>query len=109
MCYYEHEKAKPKEGCVKVHGLKFAQVIILMIRIPHVFVPNLKYINRKVARLIIVHPRSVQYIQHDPDHAQLSIKYTSGEEVNISDSANPAYVKKMFDDLVYHIKDCSMD
>jgi hypothetical protein len=80
-----------------------------MIRIPHVFIPKLKCVNRKVDRLIIVHPRSVQYVQHDPELAELSIKYTSGEEMSIKDRENPAYIKKVFEDLVYHIKDCAMN
>jgi hypothetical protein len=80
-----------------------------MIRVPYVFIPKLKYVNRKVDRLIIVHPRSVQYVQHDPELAELSIKYVSGEEMSIKDRENPAYIKKTFEDLVYHIKDCAMD
>ena len=75
--------------------------------LPHVFIPALKTYGRKVNRLIVTHPRSLQYVQHDPAHAELTIKYVSGEQMFIRDAENPEYVKKLFEDLVYQIKDYS--
>lgn len=82
-----------------------------MIRIPNVFIPKLLVTpkNRTVQRLIIAHPKSVQYIQHDHEAAELSIKYVTGEEVIVRDKEDPAYIKNMFDGLVYQIKDMASD
>jgi hypothetical protein len=79
-----------------------------MIRIPHVYVANVKtYANKRVNRLIIAHPKSIQYIQHDPDCAEMRIRYISGDELTMSTPESPEVVKKAFEDLVYQIKDCS--
>ena len=80
-----------------------------MIRIPHLFVPNLKLLplGKKVDRLVIAHPRSVQYVQYDPVNHEVVIRYTSGQEMSIRDDENPKNARKMFDDLVYQIKDTS--
>jgi hypothetical protein len=80
-----------------------------MIRIPHVYIPNLllRFQNKKVNRLVVVHPRTVQYVQHDPESTELRIRYISGDEICISDHENPENTKKMFDNLVYQIKDVS--
>ena len=80
-----------------------------MIRIPHVFIPKLfaPHKNHNVKRLIVAHPKSVQYVQHDPEAAELCIKYVTGEEMVVRDKADPAYVQKLFDDLVFQIKDTS--
>ena len=80
-----------------------------MIRIPHVLVPKVFVHpkNRCVQRLIVAHPKSIQYVQHDHEAAELSIRYITGEEVVVRDKEDPAYIKKMFDGLVYQIKDAS--
>jgi hypothetical protein len=80
-----------------------------MIRIPHLLIPSLvtRPNKRIVSRLVIVHPKSVQYVQHDPSLAELRIKYVSGEEQALEDRENPDAIKKMFDQLVYQIKDTS--
>jgi hypothetical protein len=80
-----------------------------MIRIPHVLVHNLLLTpkNRKVQRLIVAHPKSVQYIEHDHEAAELSIKYVTGEKMIIRDKEDPEYIKKMFDGLVVQINDAS--
>lgn len=78
-----------------------------MIRVPHVFVQNLKYNGRSVNRLIVAHPRAVQYIQHYPDRAELKIRYISGEEMGIFDREKPETIRNLFEHLVYQVKDCS--
>ena len=80
-----------------------------MIRIPHVYIPNLllRFQNKRVNRLVVVHPRTVQYVQHDPDSTELCIRYITGEEICISGKETPENTKKMFDNLVYQIKDVS--
>jgi len=80
-----------------------------MIRIPNVFINKLFLTpkNRNVQRLIVAHPKSVQYIQHDPGAAELCIRYTTGTETIIKDTEDPAYIKKVFDDLVFQIKDAA--
>jgi hypothetical protein len=80
-----------------------------MIRIPNIFINKLLITpkNRNVQRLIVAHPKSVQYIQHDPVAAELCIRYTTGAETIIKDLDDPAYIKKAFDDLVYQIKDAA--
>ena len=65
------------------------------------------YANKHVNRLIVAHPKSIQYIQHDPDGAEMRIRYVSGDELTMSTPENPEVVKKAFEDLVYQIKDCS--
>jgi hypothetical protein len=54
---------------------------------------------------VIVHPKSVQFVQHDPTDSELRIRYVSGEEMSISDREDPEKIKKMFDGLVFQIKD----
>jgi len=77
-----------------------------MIRIPHIYIPNLKSLTgRSVNRLIIAHPRSVQYIEHDPKDASLTIRYVSGDEMFLTDHADPKNIQDMFDRLVYQVKD----
>ncbi len=79
-----------------------------MIRIPHVYMPNVKtYTNKKVQRLVVAHPKSIQYIQHDPEGAEMRIRYVSGEELIMNNPENPESVKNAFENLVYQIKDCS--
>jgi hypothetical protein len=76
-----------------------------MIRIPHVYIPKLllRNQNKTVSRLVVVHPRSVQYVQHDPDKSEVRIRYVSGDEMAFEDSNS----KEIFDKLVYQIKDAS--
>ena len=78
-----------------------------MIRIPHILIPKLTVspLKKTVSRLVIVHPKSVQFVQHDPTASELIIRYVSGEEMSISDTENPDKIKKMFDGLVFQIKD----
>ena len=78
-----------------------------MIRIPHILIPKLTVnpLKKTVSRLVIVHPKSVQFVQHDPTASELIIRYVSGEEMSISDTENPEKIKKMFDGLVFQIKD----
>ena len=78
-----------------------------MIRIPHILIPKLivNPLKKTVSRLVIVHPKSVQYVQHDPTNSELTIRYVSGEEMAISDREDPEKIKKMFDKLVFQIKD----
>jgi hypothetical protein len=79
-----------------------------MIRVPQVYLMNVKtYANKKVHRLIVAHPKSVQYIQHDPESAEMRIRYVTGEELTMCNPDDPQSVKKAFEDLVYQIKDCS--
>ena len=80
-----------------------------MIRIPHVYIPKLVLnpLKKTVSRLVVVHPKSIQYVQHDPESTELRIRYTSGEEIWVSDKENPEVTKNMFDNLVYQIKDMS--
>ena len=80
-----------------------------MIRIPHVLIPKLilRNQNKTVSRLIVVHPRNVQYVQHDPASTEVRIRYVSGEEMAIEDKEDPAKMKEMFDKIVYQIKDAS--
>jgi hypothetical protein len=76
-----------------------------MIRVPQLYIPKLilRHQNKTVSRLIVVHPRSVQYVQHDPDKSEVRIRYVSGDEMAIEDQNS----KEMFDKLVYQIKDAS--
>ena len=78
-----------------------------MIRIPHILIPKLTVnpLKKTVSRLVIVHPKSVQFVQHDPTASELRIRYVSGEEMWISDTENPEKIKKMFDGLVFQIRD----
>ena len=78
-----------------------------MIRVPHILIPKLTVspLKKTVSRLVIVHPKSVQFVQHDPTASELIIRYVSGEEMSISDTENPDKIKKMFDGLVFQIKD----
>jgi len=78
-----------------------------MIRIPHILIPKLivNPLKKTVSRLVIVHPKSVQFVQHDPTSSELIIRYVSGEEMVISDKEEPAATKKMFDGLVSQFKD----
>jgi len=78
-----------------------------MIRIPYILIPKLTVspLKKTVSRLVIVHPKSVQFVQHDPTASELIIRYVSGEEMSISDTENPEKIKKMFDGLVFQIKD----
>jgi hypothetical protein len=78
-----------------------------MIRIPYILIPKLTVnpLKKTVSRLVIVHPKSVQFVQHDPTASELIIRYVSGEEMSISDTENPDKIKKMFDGLVFQIKD----
>ena len=80
-----------------------------MIRIPHVYIPKLilRHQNKTVSRLVVVHPRSVQYVQHDADNAEVRIRYTSGDEMAFEDKEKPEAMKEIFDKLVYQIKDAS--
>jgi hypothetical protein len=80
-----------------------------MIRIPHVYIPKLllRNQNKTVSRLVVVHPRSVQYVQHDPATSEVRIRYISGDEMAIEDKDEPEKMKEMFDKLVYQIKDAS--
>lgn len=76
-----------------------------MIRVPQLYIPKLilRHQNKTVSRLIVVHPRSVQYVQHDPDKSEVRIRYVSGDEMAIEDQNS----KEIFDKLVYQIKDAS--
>ena len=78
-----------------------------MIRVPHILIPKLTVspLKKTVSRLVIVHPKSVQFVQHDPTDSELRIRYVSGEEMSISDREDPEKIKKMFDGLVFQIKD----
>ena len=78
-----------------------------MIRIPYILIPKITVnpLKKTVSRLVIVHPKSVQFVQHDPTASELIIRYVSGEEMSISDTENPEKIKKMFDGLVFQIKD----
>lgn len=78
-----------------------------MIRIPHILIPKLivNPLKKTVSRLVIVHPKSVQFVQHDPAASELVIRYVSGEEMAIRDREDPEAIKKMFDGLVSQIKD----
>ena len=78
-----------------------------MIRIPYILIQKLTVspLKKTVSRLVIVHPKSVQFVQHDPTASELIIRYVSGEEMSISDTENPEKIKKMFDGLVFQIKD----
>ena len=80
-----------------------------MIRIPHILIQKLTVnpLKKTVSRLVIVHPKSVQFVQHDPATSELIIRYVSGEEMSISDREDPEATKKMFDGLVFQIKDAS--
>jgi hypothetical protein len=80
-----------------------------MIRIPHILIQKLTVnpLRKTVSRLVIVHPKSVQFVQHDPATSELIIRYVSGEEMSISDKEDPGATKKMFDGLVFQIKDAS--
>lgn len=80
-----------------------------MIRIPHVYIPKLfvPTKNHSVKRLVIAHPKSVQYIQYDTECSELCIRYVTGQETVVRDKQDPAYIQKMFDDLVFQIKDTS--
>jgi hypothetical protein len=62
-------------------------------------------LKKTVSRLVIVHPKSVQFVQHDPTSSELIIRYVSGEEIAISDKEDPEATKKMFDGLVSQFKD----
>jgi hypothetical protein len=78
-----------------------------MIRIPYILIPKITVnpLKKTVSRLVIVHPKSVQFVQHDPTASELIIRYVSGEEMSISDTENPEKIKKMFDGIVFQIKD----
>ena len=78
-----------------------------MIRIPHILIPKLiiRPLKKTVSRLVVVHPKSVQFVQHDPTASELVIRYVSGEEMAISDTEDPEAIKNMFDKLVFQIKD----
>ena len=78
-----------------------------MIRIPHILIPKLivNPLKKTVSRLVIAHPKSVQFVQHDPTASELTIRYVSGEEMSISDREDPEKIKKMFDKLVFQFKD----
>jgi hypothetical protein len=78
-----------------------------MIRIPHLLIPKLTVspLRKTVSRLVIVHPKSVQFVQHDPTSSELIIRYVSGEEVSISDREDPDATKKMFDRLLSQMKE----
>ena len=78
-----------------------------MIRVPYILIPKITVnpLKKTVSRLVIVHPKSVQFVQHDPTASELIIRYVSGEEMSISDTENPEKIKKMFDGLVFQIKD----
>jgi hypothetical protein len=78
-----------------------------MIRIPYILIPKLTVnpLKKTVSRLVVVHPKSVQFVQHDPTASELRIRYVSGEEMAISDKEDPDAIKKMFDGLVCQIKD----
>jgi hypothetical protein len=78
-----------------------------MIRIPHILIPKLivNPLKKTVSRLVIVHPKSVQFVQYDPAASELIIRYVSGEEMAISDKEDPAATKKMFDKLMSQFKD----
>jgi hypothetical protein len=80
-----------------------------MIRIPHILIPKLTVnpLKKTVSRLVIVHPKSVQFVQHDPAASELRIRYMSGDEMAINDVEDPEAIKKMFDGLVFQIKDAS--
>ena len=82
-----------------------------MIRIPHLLVPKLtlRPLNKTVSRLVIVHPRSVQFVQHDPVAAELRIRYTSGDEMAITDVENPKAIKVMYDGLVNQFEGTALD
>ena len=78
-----------------------------MIRIPHILIPKLivNPLKKTVSRLVIVHPKSVQFVQHDPATSEIIIRYVSGDEMKISDMENPDATKKMFDRLVSQMKE----
>lgn len=75
-------------------------------RVPCVLIPKLRLVFKKdlVNRLVVAHPESVQYIQHDPGTTEFCIRYVSGQEMCITDKENPENTKKMFDDLVTHLQ-----
>ena len=62
-------------------------------------------LKKTVSRLVIVHPKSVQFVQHDPLASELVIRYANGDEMSISDREDPEKIKKMFDKLVLQIKE----
>jgi hypothetical protein len=66
-----------------------------MIRIPHILIPKLiiRPLKKTVSRLVIVHPKSVQFVHHDPTASELVIRYVSGEEMAISDTEDPESIK----------------
>jgi hypothetical protein len=77
-----------------------------MIRIPHIYLKHLwTPSGRSVSRLIIAHPKSVQYIQHDPKHAELTIRYITGDEMKLTGHDKPQEIQDAFDQLVYQVKD----
>jgi hypothetical protein len=73
-----------------------------MNRVPSLHIPNLflRFQNKMVNRFVVVHPASVQYVQHDPTTTELRIRYITGDEMSIQDKKNPESMKKMFDSLV---------
>jgi hypothetical protein len=77
-----------------------------MIRIPHLLIPKLvvRPLKSTVSRLVVCHPASVQFVQHEPTTSGLRIRYVSGEEVVINDAENPEIIKKMFDDIVDQVR-----
>jgi predicted RNA-binding protein (virulence factor B family) len=46
-------------------------------------------------------------VQHDPDNAEVRIRYVSGDEMAFEDKEKPEAMKEIFDKLVYQIKDAS--
>jgi hypothetical protein len=78
-----------------------------MIRIPYILIPKLTVnpLKQTVSRLVVVHPKSVQFVQHDPTASEIRIRYVSGEEMAINDKEDPDAIKKMFDGLVCQIKE----
>ena len=73
-----------------------------MNRVASLYIPNLflRFQNKTVNRLVVVHPSSVQHIQHDPKTTELRIRYITGDEMSIHDKEHPETTKKMFDSLV---------
>jgi predicted RNA-binding protein (virulence factor B family) len=61
-------------------------------------------LKKTVSRLVIVHPKSVQFVQHDPAASELIIRYVNGDEMSINDREDPDAIKKMFDKIVFQIK-----
>lgn len=77
--------------------------------VPHLHVKDLllRFVNKKVNRLIVVHPSAVQYIDHNPTDSEICIRYVSGERMCIKDAEKPEYITNLFENIVSQIKESS--